>query len=165
MIDPMTQVARTEVEDFLFAEAALLDDWNLDEWLTLFTDDARYVVPSTETPQGDTTKTLALLDDDMPRLRARVRRLQSGRAPREFPPSRTRRFVSNVQILEQNVGELLVHANFIVYRLRHEENLPYIGRYIYRLTNGGDHGFMIRLRRAELDIETLRPHGTVSIIL
>src|ERR1700693_4346623 len=100
MIEPMTLITRAEVEDFLFAEAALLDDWNLDEWFELFTPEARYIVPSTETPQGDTTKTLALMDDDMLRLRARVRRLQSGRAPREFPPSRTRRFISNVQIVE-----------------------------------------------------------------
>ena len=30
---------RAEVEDFLFHESALLDAWNLDEWLTLFDPD------------------------------------------------------------------------------------------------------------------------------
>ncbi|MDP6228622.1 MAG: aromatic-ring-hydroxylating dioxygenase subunit beta, partial [Dehalococcoidia bacterium] len=42
-----------EVEQFLYHEAALLDEWRLDEWLTFFTDDARYVVPTTDLPEGD----------------------------------------------------------------------------------------------------------------
>ena len=35
-----TTVSRAEIEDFLFREADLLDNWKLDEWLTLLTDDA-----------------------------------------------------------------------------------------------------------------------------
>ena len=34
----MQTIARTDVEDFLFAEAELLDEWRLPEWLELFTD-------------------------------------------------------------------------------------------------------------------------------
>ena len=45
---------RLEAEDFLVEEAALLDDWRLDDWLALFTPDARYVVPSTDRPDEDT---------------------------------------------------------------------------------------------------------------
>ena len=33
-------LTRSEVEDFLYAEAELLDEWRLPEWLDLFTDDA-----------------------------------------------------------------------------------------------------------------------------
>ena len=44
---------REQVEDFLFREAALLDDWRLDDWVALFTEDARYVVPTTDLPDGD----------------------------------------------------------------------------------------------------------------
>src|SRR5581483_1041846 len=91
-------ISREEVEDFLYAEAALLDAWQLDEWLTLFTDDARYVVPSTDLPNADPSTTLSLIDDDMVRLRGRVARLNSRHAYREFPWSRTRRFISNVRI-------------------------------------------------------------------
>jgi len=36
-----------EVENFLVREAALLDEWRLDDWLALFTEDARYLVPAT----------------------------------------------------------------------------------------------------------------------
>lgn len=165
MLDATTRTARAEVEDFLYREAELLDGWDLDEWLELFTDDARYIVPSTETPTAEAGTALALMDDNMLRLRARVRRLQSGRAPREYPSSRTRRFISNVRITGHDGDEVLVTANFLVYRLRHDEALPYMGRYLYRLVTDAEHGFRIRLRRAELDLESLRPHGTVSIIL
>ena len=44
---------RELVEDFLFKEAALLDEWRLDDWVNLFTEDARYVVPTTDLPEGD----------------------------------------------------------------------------------------------------------------
>ena len=46
-------VTRQTIEDFLYEEAALLDEWRLDEWLELLTDDVTYEVPSTDTPEGD----------------------------------------------------------------------------------------------------------------
>src|SRR5258708_5857759 len=36
---------RGEVEDLLYREAALLDGWQLEDWLELLTDDAIYQVP------------------------------------------------------------------------------------------------------------------------
>ena len=80
-----------------------------------------------------------------------------------FPWSRTRRIIGNVRILSQDGDELEVAANFAVYRSRREVNV-YMGQYRYRLVRHGD-SFKIRFRRAELDVETLDPHGTLSIIL
>ena len=161
----MTDSLRTrmEVEDFLFHEAALLDEWRLDEWVELFADDAHYIVPSTDAPQGTESDSLVLLTDDVFRIRARVTRLNSRRAHREFPWSRTRRIISNVRILEDRGEEVDIAANFAVYRIRKDLNV-YVGRYLYTLVRTG-HSFLIRNRRAELDLETLRPHGTLSIIL
>jgi p-cumate 2,3-dioxygenase beta subunit len=56
----MNNSLRQEVEDFLFREAELLDNWQLDEWLALFTEDARYVVPATDYPEGDHRKDLLI---------------------------------------------------------------------------------------------------------
>ena len=102
---------RSRVEDFLFKEAALLDEWRLDEWLGLLTEDARYVVPTTDLPDGDPQRDLVFIDDDMTRLRARVARLLGSHALREQPRSRTRRFVSNVRAEETDDGMVLVSAN------------------------------------------------------
>lgn len=74
-----------EVEQFLYKEAALLDEWRLDDWLTLFTDDARYVVPTTDLPEGDPQKDLVFIDDDRLRLQGRANRLKSRHAHREYP--------------------------------------------------------------------------------
>jgi p-cumate 2,3-dioxygenase beta subunit len=158
---------RARVEDFLYAEAALLDEWRLDEWLELLTDDAVYEVPSTDYPDGKPDTALMLIADTRSMISARVKRLNSRKAHREFPYSRTRRIIGNVRVLEGNNTpsgrELVVTANFIVYRARRDTH-AYMGRYFYRLRVVDD---MLRIshRRAELDLETLHEHGTLSIIL
>ena len=48
-----TVVTRQEVEDFLYHEAALLDEWKLEEWQALLADDATYYVPPNDQPDGD----------------------------------------------------------------------------------------------------------------
>ena len=154
---------REQVEDFLFKEAALLDDWRLDDWVDLFTDDGRYVVPTTDLPDGDPRRDLVFIDDDINRLRARAVRLNSRHAHREYPWSRTRRFISNVRVEETGDGELAVSSNVLVYRFRAGEGAPYVGsvHYILRRDDGA---FRIAYRRAVLDLEALSWHGAVSII-
>lgn len=154
---------RASVEEFLFREAALLDEWRLEEWVHLFTDDARYVVPSTDLPEGDPARDLVFIDDDIVRLRARVARLNSRHSHRESPRSRTRRFVSNVRVEETGAEEVRVRANVLVYRFRSGDGAPYVGTIEYILRrNGGD--LRIAYRRAVLDLEDLAWHGAVSII-
>jgi p-cumate 2,3-dioxygenase subunit beta len=154
---------RLDAEEFLYKEAALLDDWRLDDWLALFTPDARYEVPSTDHPAGRPADALMLISDSAAMLAARVKRLNSRKAHREFPWSRTRRIIGNVRILSRDGDELEVAANFAVYRSRREVNV-YMGQYRHCLVRHGD-SFKIRFRRAELDVEALDPHGTLSIIL
>ena len=157
-------ITRAQIEDFLYAEAALLDAWQLQEWLELLTEDATYEVPSTDTPDGDARTTLFLIADNIERIRSRVHQLLGKSAWAENPPSRTRRLISNVRILEIEGETIRVTANFAVYRMRFEQVDTYIGRYEYTLV-WRDGALKIRHRRAILDLEALRPHGKVSIIL
>jgi p-cumate 2,3-dioxygenase beta subunit len=157
-------MTRQMVEDFLYEEAALLDDWRLDEWLELLTEDATYEVPATDTPEGDPRGTLSLIADDKVRIRSRVAQLLGKSAWAENPPSRTRRMISNVRIRGVDGEQLYVTANFVVYRMRFEHTDTYVGRYEYTLVQG-DGGLKIRARKAILDLEALRPHGKVSILL
>ena len=154
---------RESVEEFLYREAALLDDWSLDAWVDLFAEDARYVVPTTDLPEGDPSRDLVFIDDDITRLRARALRLTGRNAHRENPRSRTRRFVSNVRIAETGDGELSVSANVLVYRFRSGEAAPYVGVVDYILRRERE-DFKIAHRRAVLDLESLAWHGAVSII-
>ncbi len=158
-------VTRTEVEDFLINEAALLDEWKLEEWLSLVADDGRYLVPSLDSPDSDHRTALFLISDDRRNLGSRVKQLLSRTTWAEFPRSRTRRLVSNVRILEQAGDQAQITANFAVWRFQHEATDCYVGRYVHLLVRGSDGGLLFRERRAILDLESLRPHGKLSFIL
>src|SRR6267143_6995037 len=121
--------SRNEVEDLLYREAALLDEWRLEEWLELLTDDAVYQVPPTDVPEGDSRNTLFIIADDAVRIRSRVKQLLGKSAWAENPHSRTRRMIANVRVLGMEGDSILATANFVVYRMRYESVDTYIGRY------------------------------------
>lgn len=161
----MPTITRQQVEDFLYAEAALLDAWKLDEWLTLLTDDAVYRVPSNDRPLSDPKDTLFTIADDINRIRARVTRLKKTTAHAEFPRSRTRRLITNVRILEQDAKTVKIEANFIVYRFRRNESVyQFVGQYRYELRVEGA-GFKIASRMAIIDAMELGSLASVSFIL
>jgi p-cumate 2,3-dioxygenase subunit beta len=156
--------SRQQVEEFLYTEAALLDAWALDDWLQLFDEDAKYEVPCNDAPDGDPARDLMLIDDNYVRLAARVTRLNSRRAHREYPHSRTNHQVFNVRVRDVSAEELAVTASFTVWRFRAGRTSCYVGQYRYRLRRSGD-GFRIASKRAEMDMTDLRSVGDVAIIL
>ena len=158
------ETTRAEIEEFLFEEAALLDAWRLREWVALLTDDATYEIPATDRPDGDSRTSLFIVADNIERIRSRVNQLLGKAAWAENPPSRTRRLISNVRILAVDGDTIRVAANFVVYRMRVEQVDTYVGRYEYTLVRRDD-ALRIQRRRAILDLEALRPHGKVSILL
>lgn len=160
----MRNVTRDEVEDFLFHEADLLDNWKLDDWVALFTDDGEYLIPPTDVPDGDPARDLFLVYDDRHRLGERAKRLGKKSAHAEFPHSRTRHMISNVRVRQEN-GAVHASCNFVVYRSKQGVNDIYPGHSDYVLVPAGERAFRIRRKRATLDVDTLRPQGKVSIIL
>jgi p-cumate 2,3-dioxygenase subunit beta len=164
-VDPNAQVTRAEVEDFLYHEADLLDRWQLDDWLGLLTDDASYFVPPNDKPDADHRFTLFTVADDIVRLRERIIRLKDPNCHAEFPPSRTRRMISNVRITGIEDGLILVNANFAIFRHRRNEPVrEFVGRYRHKLKRT-DQGLKIHERRAILDAEELGQMGSVSFLL
>ena len=125
MLSRVSRDLQQGVEQLLYEEAALLDDRRLDEWLDLFTDDARYVLLAREKVQhkgsgrlGDEFPTTVLTNDDKAFLVLRVRRLDTNLAHSERPPSFTRRLITNVRIQVRGSGTLAVRSNFQVYQGR-----------------------------------------------
>jgi p-cumate 2,3-dioxygenase beta subunit len=157
-------LTRADIEDFLYLEAELLDAWELDDWLGLYTADARYVIPCPGDPGGDPARDLVLIDDDRLRLQARVERLNSRKAHREYPHSNTRHLVTNVRLGPVEADELPVRASFTVWRFRGGRETSYVGGYLYRLVLDGT-AVKIRSKRVVLDMTALRPAGDVAIIL
>src|SRR3954451_18649369 len=133
-VTAMQAIARTDVEDFLFGEAELLDEWRLPEWLELFTDDAIYYVPATDVaPDSSPDKTLFYVADDRFRLSERVKRLMKRTAHAEFPHSRTRHLVSNVRIRSRSEIEIEVGSSFVTYRTKDGITDIYFGGNRYRI--------------------------------
>jgi p-cumate 2,3-dioxygenase subunit beta len=161
----MADITRSEVEDFLFREAALLDEWKLEEWLGLLTEDAAYYVPPNDSPEGDHRTVLFILADDIVRIRERVKRLMSPECHAEYPHSRTRRLISNVRIVSQEDDTVIVAANFICNRFRRYERVrEYVGAYRYVLKRVGQ-DLRIKERRVIIDAHELGSLGAVSFIL
>ncbi len=160
-----TDVTRSQVEDLMFLEAELLDEWRLKEWLGLFTDDAHYYVPATDVaPDASPDTSLFYVADDRFRLEQRVERLLKRTAHAEYPHSKTRHLVSNVRIRGRNGDELDVGAAVLTYRTKGGLTETYIGSYRYRIAVSAQ-GLLIREKRCILDMDGLRPNGRISIIL
>ena len=137
-----------EVEQFMYREARLLDSRRFDDWLELLTEDIKYWMPMRSNRYPANSKAisildgsryeeselsgeddLAIMDEDKDSLTRRIRRLDSGMAWAEDPPSRTRHFVSNIEVeAGSRDNELRVFSNFIMYRTRGEtEQDFYVG--------------------------------------
>jgi 3-phenylpropionate/cinnamic acid dioxygenase small subunit len=85
--------------EFLFDEAELLDARRLDEWASLFSDDAVYWLPM-DPDQAAPGDGLNIIYDDRPRLLGRVSRLNSGLAFSDEPHSATSHTLSPVRLLD-----------------------------------------------------------------
>ena len=158
---------RVRVEDFLYREAALLDDWKLKEWLALFSPGARYEVAPTGEADAATmssAESLFLVADDRERLEQRVIRLRKPQAHAEYPHSRVRHLYSNVRILEDSDDRIEVNSNFVTFRTKRGVTATYMGWHRWLLIRAGD-DFLIELKRTILDLDGLVPQGKVSLLL
>lgn len=158
-------LSRSDVEDFLFAEADLIDSWKLPEWLNLFTEDGAYLVPSTDVEaDASPDNNLFYIADDRFRLGERVKRLMKRTAHAEFPHSKLRHLISNVRILERAGDGIRVSTAFITYRTKDGVTDIYFGTGLYWLQLLGS-TIRIREKRSVLASDGLRSQGRVSFIL
>jgi 3-phenylpropionate/cinnamic acid dioxygenase small subunit len=112
-----------DVLDFVYREAEMLDERRHEEWLGVLTEDVRYLMPVRVTTahslEDSAMSDMAHFDEDRYSLGKRVQRFATEHAWAEDPPSRTRRFVTNVRAWTGGVpGELLVRSNLLLFRSR-----------------------------------------------
>ena len=155
------------VAEFLYDEAALLDEWRLDEWLALFHPEAgEYLIPSPEDHSDDPATTLHLVHDSMPTLRGRVVRLKSKHAHAESPRSRTRRQIANVRVWRMP-DHLFSRSVFDVTRVRAGVVDRFVGEYEHQLLPGSHEElpWLIGRRRVLIDHNIESAGWTLSILL
>lgn len=156
---------RLRVEDLLYLEADLLDRWQLKEWLTLYAEDAHYYVPPSDV-DGDTVQpdeALFYIMDDAVRMKERVIRLSKIGAHSEHPRSKVRHLVSNVRVRRE--GETIhARSSFAIWRNKDITSDVFVGHYLHELVEV-DGALKIAKKTCVLDMEALRPHARISIIL
>ena len=159
-------VLQHEIEQFLHAEAELLDERQFEQWLDLMTDDLQYSMPlrrnvahGNHTTMENTraNEEICWFDDDKETLAKRVAQIRTGQHWAEEPLSRVCHMISNVQILERSASEVTVKCRLLVYRnrLQDEENL-FIGKRQDVLRKVGS-GWKIAKRTILIDQSVLLP--------
>jgi 3-phenylpropionate/cinnamic acid dioxygenase small subunit len=107
----------------LYDEAAALDERRFDDWIAMLAPDLIYQAPIRLTRTGpnrdrDVMRTMFHFDDDYNSILMRTGRLQKS-AWAEDPPSRCRRFVTNVRVGESDsAGEYEVVSYIYLERSR-----------------------------------------------
>ena len=166
-LDPrQRRVTRAEVEDFLYHEAALLDDWQLDEWLGA----------------ADRRRRLLRAAERQARRRSSLHAVHHRRRHRAHPrahhppqgPELPRRVSAVAHPAADHQRAHHRHrgrphpgaANFAIFRYRRNEPAPrqFVGRYRHKLKRT-DAGLKIHERRAILDAEEFGAMGAVSFLL
>jgi p-cumate 2,3-dioxygenase beta subunit len=155
---------RARIEDFLYLEADLLDEWRIEEWFALFAEGATYEVPPTgEADENDPATSLFYIADDYIRLRERVVRLTKKDAHSEFPRSRQRHMLSNVRIVDFEDGVADVTCNFVTWRAKRGVVDTYYGKHVYRIDCSVE-PYRIKSKRSILGMDMLYP-GKLTIII
>jgi len=162
-----------EVERFLFREARCMDEHRYDDWLALFTEDCRYWIPSNR-EDTDPARHMSILYGDRAVLVTHVRRLAGGKAFAQSPPSRLRRLVSNVEVVEveapyanvdlrTGAGDIEATANFVVVEIRRHVQRLHAGQSLYRLT---DIDGSLRIRYKQVNLVGIdEPQENITFLL
>lgn len=161
IVDPVLQ---QEIEQFLYYEAALLDDRRFTEWFDLLAEDLHYWMPVRSTRMAKDIRhevaslgDSAFFDETKQLMGQRITKLGTGMSWSEDPPSRTRHMVSNVRISPRSDTEFQVDLAFTVHRSRLERDVIYFVGSRQDLLRRTDNavGWEIARRKIVLDQTTI----------
>jgi len=160
---------KCEIEDFLIAEAELLDERRFSEWLDLLAEDITYFMPIRrnvkfgEHAEHENTVSgegISWFDEDKWTLQKRVEQIETGVHFAEEPLSRVCHLVSNVQLLEvrpslEAPSEVVVKSRFLIHQNRVDyETYLFIGKRTDLLRSTAD-GWKVARREIILDQNVL----------
>jgi 3-phenylpropionate/cinnamic acid dioxygenase small subunit len=159
-VEPVTPELQQEIEQFLYYESRVLDERRYEEWYGLLADDLHYFMPTRYNRlrrEGDkefsAANEAAFFDEDKKSIAMRIRRLNTGMAWAEDPPSRTRHMVSNVMIRPRGNGEYEVDCYYLLYRSRLEREVEMFVGMRHDVLRRADNpaGFQVARRTIILD--------------
>lgn len=135
MSNEATLLLYHEICQFLYREARLLDAGLFEEWFTLLTDDFQSSLWTRKNLENEhdpaaIEKNLPFVNTDKRTLDIRVQRLRTNYAHAEYPASRARHFINNIEIEAiADTPEIKAYVNFIIFRSRiDQEDTFHVGR-------------------------------------
>lgn len=105
-----------QINDLLLHEARLLDDWQLDDWLNLYDEDAVYWLPIDE--RADPRTTPSIIHESKVMLAVRVEQLLRQNRHAQSPRSEMMRMLSNVQVIDEGHGQARAWYNQLLVEVR-----------------------------------------------
>ncbi|MBM9464500.1 aromatic-ring-hydroxylating dioxygenase subunit beta [Aeromicrobium sp. YIM 150415] len=148
------------VAEFLYHEAALLDEGDLEGWLELYDESAIYSIPQSA---NDHVHKVSIVYDDHRRLVERVIRLRSGFAYSQEPASTTVHLIGNVRIAGEHEAGLRVASSMLITEVRRGRQNLYAGLVEHVLRPEGDSFRILRkeIRLANCDL----PLGNLTFLM
>lgn len=152
-----------KIEQFLYDEANLLDQPDLDSWIALYTEDGSYWMP-VAVDQADPINHVSLFYDDRVMMEVRRRNFVHPRAASKDHPVRCSHMIGNVRLQgNKDNGDLVVTSNFQALVFYRNEQRAFGGRYEHHLVPSGD-SYRIRHKKVSL-INCDAPQKSLTIYL
>lgn len=120
------------ITQFLYREARLQDEHQLEQWEALWTDDAIYWVPANG-DDIDPEQSMSILYDNRSRIGLRIRQYFTGKRWSQMPASRLRRVIGNVEVLGDEAHGTRVTANMLLYESHRRGQIMWAARNEYLL--------------------------------
>ena len=125
-----------EVTAFIWAEADMLDHGEYENWLSLWEEKGKYIIPI-DPALTDYENHLNYAYDDHHMRKLRVERLVNGEAISTSPKANTVRTLSRVRVLEDNDNQVVLRCAQNLREFRKENLRHYTADVIYHLIREG----------------------------
>jgi 3-phenylpropionate/cinnamic acid dioxygenase small subunit len=165
---PATPEQFAIAQQFMSWEAKLLDERRFREWYDMLDEKIEYIVPLRQAKANFADEVPAgfRIHDDKNLIDVRLKRLESGAAWAETPPSRTLRVVGSLIVQQtEEAGVLAVESALMIYRQRgHDEKgdlIPVRRQDLLRLTDKGP----LLLRRYALTTDVVLNTPNLGVFL
>lgn len=131
-----------EVTAFIWAEADMLDHSEYQEWLNLWSEQGKYIIPIDPT-LTDYENNLNYAYDDHHMRKLRVQRLENGEAISTAPKANTVRSVSRVRVIQDQDTEIVLRCAQNLREFRKENLKHYTADVTYHLVRQTEGGLKI----------------------
>lgn len=146
----MSLPADQQLIEFVYAEARLLDEFRLAEWLALFCEDGYYWMPLTH-DQTDPILQGSLMYEDLMLLKVRVERLSGARTFSQQPRTRCHHLLQqpSIESRDELAGVFTTRTSFHYVETRRDQQTLYAGWTTHTLVQQSE-GLRIRCKRVDL---------------